>query len=164
MQIFLTVNEYKTRLINTLVKTAASLPDVEDSKDYKNSEKYHRYLQLAFHAVYGAYTTPVGLYKLCDDVFAVDKNGNKFTDETYKSINKEECEEFNQQLFYMRKRLEAYMDKIADVPAELKPYSKRQKVEKYKSEIMKVLTLPFRGNLEEIAKEAYELAKQAPKE
>lgn len=107
MQIFLTVNEYRARLINTLVKTAASLPDVEDSKDYKSSEKYHRYLQLAFHAVYGAYTTSVGLYKLCDDVFAVDKNGNRFTEETYKSINKEECEEFNQQLFYMRKRLEA---------------------------------------------------------
>ena len=159
MQIFLTVDEYRTRLINAIVKMAESLPKAENISNYKKSEAYQRYLQLAFHAVYGAYTARVGLYKLCDDVFTVDKNGNKITHETIKNITQEECDEFNQQEFYANKRTDSEKNKIDGVFAELKPYDKRQNPENYMAILLKTLTLPFRGQLELIAKEAYELGK-----
>lgn len=160
MQVFLKTEDYKTRLIENLVKMSLAT-----SENMDDNGKYKGLLRYTFCAIYGAYAEPAIDYRAFYNTFTFDKNGKEITDEDLKNITEKECDEFNTQQFYINKRMSSKQEGIDGVLAEIKPYNKKQDINDYRKNVMKVLVQPFIGSLDSIAQEAYEKAygKKAPK-
>ena len=155
MKVLLTIEQYRTRILNIVKQTARQLLKA-GADDYFKFEVIH---DLCKQCVTYRFMSIDQVNQLFFKTFYCDKEGKPFTEETLSLIDKKEADEFNSQKWYAdfyKKRAQNY-----------EPCNKMSPIDKSKIDLdedlfhISIVVLQYWGNN---TNEPYHIAKEAFKE